>query len=363
MPNRISTATGKARIFVVEDEVIVARDIRQQLVNLGYETVGHAISAEDCLARLPVDLPDLVLMDIQLAGAMDGISAARIIRTQFSIPVVFLTAYAADDVLARAKLSEPYGYILKPFSDRELRTVLEMALYKSRAERLLAQDSRELKMMAKRVIEVQEVERRRLALELHDELGQSLTAIKINLATRKLLSTDQIEAFDRKTGEIIDDAILKVRNLALSLRPGMLDDLGLMAAIEWMSQQRSQSGGVKVQFSSNLEHQRLPTEIETTFFRVAQEAVTNVQRHSGALNASLKLTRADGQLRLVITDDGRGFDADHVANRTATGQSLGLVGMRERATLIGASLTFENLAGNGTRLTLVCPFSAMPTTA
>ncbi len=362
MPRRIETASGKARIFVVEDEVIVARDIRQQLVNLGYETAGHAISAEDCLAQLPLQLPDLVLMDIQLSGAMDGISAARVIRTQFSIPVVFLTAYAADDVLARAKLSEPYGYILKPFNDRELRTVLEMAIYKSRAERLLEQDSRELKMMAKRVIEVQEVERRRLALELHDELGQSLTAIKINLATRKLLGTEQIEAFDKKTGEIIDDAIQKVRNLALSLRPGMLDDLGLIAAIEWMTQQRSQTGGVKVRFSSNLEHQRLPTEIETTFFRVAQEAFTNVQRHSGARNASITLTRADGYLRLEITDDGSGFDGDHVANRTAAGQSLGLVGMRERATLIGAALTFGNSPGGGARLTLLCPLGAEPAT-
>jgi signal transduction histidine kinase len=361
MPHRINSASAKARIFVVEDEAIVARDIRQQLAGLGYETVGHAISAEDCLARLPAQLPDLVLMDIHLAGAMDGISAARIIRTQFSIPVVFLTAYAADDVLARAKLSEPYGYILKPFSARELRTVLEMALYKSRAERLIEQDSRELKMMAKRVIEVQEVERRRLALELHDELGQSLTAIKINLATRKLLSRDQTDAFDKKTGEIIDDAIQKVRNLALSLRPGMLDDLGLMAAIEWMTQQRSQTGGVRFQFRSNLEHQRLPTEIETTFFRVAQEAVTNVQRHSGARNASLTLNRDGGQLRLVVTDDGHGFDGDHVADRTATGQSLGLVGMRERATLIGASLTFVNLPGRGARLTLLSPLSAEPT--
>ena len=124
----------KPRIIVVEDEAIVARDIEQQLLGLGYDLVGHATTGEQAVALTDELLPDLVLMDIQLAGDMDGIDAAQAIREQFSVPVVFLTAFAADDTLARAKLTEPFGYILKPFSERELRTVMEMALYKSQAE-------------------------------------------------------------------------------------------------------------------------------------------------------------------------------------------------------------------------------------
>ena len=201
----------KPRIYVVEDEMIVARDIRMQLTEMGYDPVGHSGKAEEALERLHVVRPDLILMDIHLGGQMDGVEAAQAIRANLDIPVVFLTAFAADDVLARAKLAEPYGYILKPFSERELRTVLEMALYKSNAERTMREDARRIKQMAQRVIEVQETERRKLALELHDELGQSLTAIKINLETRKRLDPVKVESFDKKTVEIIDDAIQKVR--------------------------------------------------------------------------------------------------------------------------------------------------------
>ncbi|HEX7604362.1 MAG TPA: GAF domain-containing protein, partial [Polyangiaceae bacterium] len=124
----------KPRILVVEDETIVARDIRLQLVELGYEPVGHATQGEEAVALAGRLRPDLVLMDIRLAGATDGIAAARAIRTQLALPVVFLTAFAEDETLERAKLTEPFGYILKPFSERELRTVLSMALYKNRTE-------------------------------------------------------------------------------------------------------------------------------------------------------------------------------------------------------------------------------------
>jgi len=132
-----------ARILVVEDEAIVARDIQDQLRVLGYAVVGHATRGEDAVAMVEQARPDLVLMDIQLAGAMDGIAAAHAIRelTQCSVPIVFLTAFDADATLERAKLTEPFGYILKPFTERELRTVLEMALYKFQAEASLREAS------------------------------------------------------------------------------------------------------------------------------------------------------------------------------------------------------------------------------
>jgi diguanylate cyclase (GGDEF)-like protein/PAS domain S-box-containing protein len=130
MPNK----KVKPRILVVEDESIVARDIRAQLLELGYDHVGHATTGVQAISLAGELRPDLVLMDIQLAGAMDGILAAQEIRTQFALPVVFVSAFAADEVLARAKLIEPYGYILKPFSQRELHTVVEMALYKCQAD-------------------------------------------------------------------------------------------------------------------------------------------------------------------------------------------------------------------------------------
>ncbi len=125
---------ARARILVVEDETVIALHTRMQLQGLGYEPVGMASSGEQAIELAARLRPDLVLMDIQLAGAIDGITAAQTIRQNHALPVVFVTAYSADEVLERALLSEPYGYILKPYSERELRTVLEMALYKHRTE-------------------------------------------------------------------------------------------------------------------------------------------------------------------------------------------------------------------------------------
>lgn len=125
----------RPKVLVVEDETIVARDIQMQLLNLGYEPVGHATRGETAMGMAGELHPDLVLMDIRLAGAVDGIDAAQFIHSHYAIPVVFLSAFSEDDTLARAKLANPYGYILKPFSERELRTVLELALYRHQTER------------------------------------------------------------------------------------------------------------------------------------------------------------------------------------------------------------------------------------
>ncbi|MEI8038238.1 MAG: PAS domain S-box protein [Verrucomicrobiota bacterium] len=134
------TETATPRLLIVEDEAIVVADVTIRLTHLGYEVVGTASSGEEAM-ELAVQLrPDLVLMDIHLQGLMDGIAAALELRTRCQIPVVFLTAYGEGAVFQRAKQAEPFGYILKPFEDRELRIVIEMALYKHRAERKL-QDS------------------------------------------------------------------------------------------------------------------------------------------------------------------------------------------------------------------------------
>ena len=124
----------KPTILVAEDEAIVARDIRAVLTAMGYEPVAHASSAEQAVALAGAKRPDLVLMDINLAGEMDGITAAQTIRERYALPVVFLTAFSGGETLTRAKLAEPFGYVTKPFNERELHTVIEIALYKHQVE-------------------------------------------------------------------------------------------------------------------------------------------------------------------------------------------------------------------------------------
>ena len=123
------------RILVVEDERIVARSLRRQLTTLGYEVVGRVSSGEEAIQQAEELRPDLVLMDISLDGPMDGVEAAAIIRKQFRLPVVYLTGFSSKEILERAKITEPFGYIFKPYEEQELHVVIETALYEHRMER------------------------------------------------------------------------------------------------------------------------------------------------------------------------------------------------------------------------------------
>lgn len=179
--SKASVDTGGARIFIVEDESIVARDIRQQLESFGYQVVGHSSTAEQALIDIEKLQPALVLMDIMLGGVIDGIEAANRIRAAFGPPVVFVSAFNADEVIARAKLTEPFGYITKPFSGRELRTTVEMALYKYRTEALL----REREFQLTQTFETSPISMALIAMDGN--------IIRVNHALCKLLGLDQVE--------------------------------------------------------------------------------------------------------------------------------------------------------------------------
>lgn len=346
----------KSKVLIVEDELVVARDIEQQLLDLGYAPVGSATRGEQAVELCGQVCPDLVLMDIQLAGAMDGIAAAQRIRDQFALPVVFLTAFTADDVLARAKLTEPFGYILKPFSERELRTVLAMALYKHEAEARLQNTTRQLKALSRRVLEAQEQERRRVAIELHDELGQSLTAIKINLQLSERFKDKSPTDLNLESIRIVEDALHQVRRLATGLRPSMLDDLGLAPALRWMADQTAQRVGLKVDFVHEQVQSRLAPEIETACFRIVQEALTNITRHAQASRVEIRLSREGDDMLLTVQDNGQGFDLPSMRQRALAGSSLGVLGMQERATLIGGALEIDSAPGRGSSVQLRCPW-------
>ena len=227
--------------------------------------------------------------------------------------------------------------------------VLEITERKQ-AEEALRENALQLQMLSKRVIEAQEIERRRLAGELHDELGQALTAIKINLQARGRFKGQSPEALDAENIRIVDDALLQVRRLALALRPSMLDDLGLGSALRWMADQQAERGGFVVHFGADFPDTRLAPELETTCFRIAQEALTNIARHAQAKRVAIELRQAGDTLVMAIHDDGRGFDVAAMRARATAGASIGLLGMKERATLAGGSLDIESSPKRGTIL-------------
>jgi PAS domain S-box-containing protein len=198
-----------------------------------------------------------------------------------------------------------------------------------------------LELLSRRLLTVQEEQRRRVAIELHDELGQILTAVKIDLQSTPAKLADAVENVDR--------AMKTVRDLALELRPAMLDDLGLAAALRWYADRFAQQTGVTMHIAIE-EVCDLTFERATSCFRVAQEALTNIARHAAAKNVWLDLHRAPSALELSIRDDGMGFDVDAARERAAHGASLGIVGMQERASLAGGTIEIRSTPGKGTEI-------------
>jgi PAS domain S-box-containing protein len=226
---------------------------------------------------------------------------------------------------------------------------------RKRAEAALRENTRQLHTLSRRVLEAQETERRRVAHELHDELGQALTAIKINLQTRARFHKQSPDELNVENLRIVDDALQQVRRLALALRPSMLDDLGLLPALRWIAEQTAARSGFTVQFHTAIPEARLSPEIETACFRIVQEALTNIARHARAQRVEIDLHRTGDALVLCVQDDGCGFDLAAMRGRALAGGSIGVLGMQERAELIGGQLNIESTPGQGSTVRLTCP--------
>lgn len=226
---------------------------------------------------------------------------------------------------------------------------------RKQAEDALRKTTGQLQKLSRRVLEVQEIERRRLAIELHDELGQALTAIKINLHAQDHFTGRSPAEINVENIGIVEAALQQIRRLALALRPSMLDDIGLIPALRWIAEQTETRGDLVVQFHADKFQSRLTPEIEIVCFRIAQEALTNILRHTQARFVEIDL-RLDGDtLVLFVRDDGCGFDPFAVRERALAGDSMGILGMEERAALINGQLDIQSEPGQGSRVRLSCP--------
>jgi PAS domain S-box-containing protein len=221
-----------------------------------------------------------------------------------------------------------------------------------RAEDQVRENAAQLRVLSSRLLEAQENERRRIARELHDEIGQNLTGLKLRLETMARHAGDSIAAPLGDARALVNHLIAQVRNLSLDLRPGMLDDLGLPPTLVWSFQRYTARTGIQVAFEQSGLEGRLPPAVETAAYRIVQEALTNVARHAGVREATVRVWRDQEALGIQVEDRGKGFDA---AVGLATRTSSGLAGMRERAQLLGGQFTVESRPGAGTRLTAELP--------
>jgi signal transduction histidine kinase len=204
----------------------------------------------------------------------------------------------------------------------------------------------------RRVVSAQELERQRLARELHDETGQALTSILLGLkAVEDAHDEADLAAATGQLRELVVSTLQDVRRLAVELRPKALDDFGLVPAIERLVETFREHTGIEVDLEPRLGAERLPSDVETTLYRITQEALTNVVKHAHARHVSIVFTRRDGSVSAVIEDDGRGFASDDDSSR------LGLLGMRERIALVAGRLEVESAHGAGTTLSIEVPLS------
>lgn len=252
--------------------------------------------------------------------------------------------------------------VIRDISDRKRAEVLLRQAHEALERRVqertaeLSAANHSLRILSGQLMQVQEEERSRLARDLHDEVGQLLTALKIDLQDIQHGEVGEVR-FGSLTDslELVDRLLTQVRTLALDLRPSLLDDLGLESALRWYANRQATRNGWSLSLSVEGMVGRVPVPIEVTCFRVVQEALTNIAKYAKAKTVDLTLCRREQDVTLVIQDDGVGFDVMLAKQRALGGESIGLLSLEERVRLAGGSFVIASARGEGTRLDLHFP--------
>ena len=321
----------------------------QPLLDLVAERLRELVGARLVAVLLPASTAQLRFAAV--SGALgpgevpvdDDLESRLQARTSLWVPLVARDR-TIGAIVAHDKVVAPDAR----FSDDDLRLAETFA---SRAAVAVDLSQRVARDAVQRVVAAQEVERQRLARELHDETGQRLTSVTLGLkSVEQRIDDPELREAVAALGRQVAATMQDVRRIALELRPKVLDDYGLVSALERLASTFSTATGIPVDVEAQLGDERLPTELETALYRIVQEGLTNVAKHAEPSRASVLLTPKNGSVLLVLEDDGRGFDA---TNGKRAG--LGLEGMRERVELLEGRLTIESSEDAGTTLVVEVP--------
>lgn len=230
-------------------------------------------------------------------------------------------------------------------------------LTRREAEESLRSAHARLQTLSRQLMQVQERERRQLAHDLHDEIGQAVTAIKMNLQTmQRVADTSAVQEPLSDSLGILDKILQRVRDLSLDLRPSLLDDLGLVPAVRWYVERQAKRAGLLAEVEAENVLQNLEPDMAVACFRMVQESITNILRHAKASKIYVALRQREQSLELCIKDDGIGFGGRETSAQAANRPSLGLLGMQERAQALGGTITIQSLPGQGTEVHVWIPF-------
>lgn len=341
-----------SKILIVDDDFAGRATLEAILDGEGYE-LEFAQNGEAALKKAVNTLPDLILLDVMMPG-MDGFEVCRRIRSMpilAEVPIIMLTAL--DDYNSRMVGLESGAddFFSKPIDRQELRartrTITRLNRY-----RTLVEQREQLRAMAGRMVEAQEQERRRISRELHDDLGQSLTAHMLrlqNLQNDLPVTDDVLRVCLNDLLSHTAETLGKMRLMAQNLRPPILDTLDLRAALETYCLEFSARMHIPVNFEAEPKIPPTTDVFTITLYRFLQETLTNVARHANANRVWVELAAEGGELSLTVQDNGIGFDG------TVKNDGIGIIGLQERMALVGGNLFINSAAGRGTIISARVP--------
>jgi signal transduction histidine kinase len=345
---------SRAKILLVDDEPKSLYALQELLSTLG-ENLMIAQSGEEALRLALKNDFAVILLDVRMPG-IDGFETAKLIRSRErsrATPIIFLTA-AADEMTSMFRGYEvgAVDYLMKPVVPEILKSKVAVFVELHRKSERLRESEEKLRRLAAHLISVREEERAHIAREIHDELGQVLTGIKMEVGwlAKRLTEPALLEKTDSMS-KLIDSTVQTVRKIATGLRPEMLDDMGLVAAVGWQAKDFQKRTGIRCRVKLPPEGTKLDIDVSTTAFRIFQEILTNVARHSRATRVDIDLEVAPDTLRLDVADNGVGIGEAELDGK----KSLGLLGMHERALLFGGDVSITGSPGHGTRVAVTLP--------
>jgi signal transduction histidine kinase len=346
-------ASLQAKILIVDDEPKSLFALQELLASLG-QTLLVAQSGEEALKLALKHDFAVILLDVRMPG-MDGFETAKMIRGRErsqATPIIFLTAQA-DEMTSMFKgyAVGAVDYLMKPVVPDVLKSKVAIFVELHKKSERLRESEDKLRRLAAHLISVREEERAHIAREIHDELGQVLTGIKMEVGwLQKRLKEPLLLEKTESMSKLIDSTVQTVRKIATGLRPEMLDDMGLVAAVGWQAKEFQKRTGIRCRTKLPPER-KFDFEISTAVFRIFQEILTNVARHSRATRVDIELRDGEERLELDVTDNGIGIPEGELRGR----KSLGLLGMQERALLFGGEVNVSGIPGQGTRVAVRIP--------